>query len=177
MQISFQTFIRKHSHLGIWYHIHGRLPVISFSLASIPQGGARGKNLGHLFFLLKNHLYLKNIYYFIFWLSVTSGLLFRTFEQKTARALAKKLLLTEFPPEPLTQKQLNVTDLYPMVSSTNFAQKVPLHWTMDLPKLQIRNVLQWLLLLNQWSKIYNNFTELSLTMHSTKIIQLLWLCH
>ena len=59
----------------------------------------------------------------MFWLSVTSGLRFRTFEQKTARALAKKLLLTEFPPEPLTEKQVNVTDLYPMVSSTNFAQK------------------------------------------------------
>ena len=54
---------------------------------------------------------------------MTSGLRFRTFEQKTARALAKKLLLTEFPPEPLTEKQVNVTDLYPMVSSTNFAQK------------------------------------------------------
>ena len=30
-----------------------------------------------------------------------------TFEQKTDRSLAKKLLLTEFPPEPLTQKQVN----------------------------------------------------------------------
>ena len=39
----------------------------------------------------------------------------------TARALAKKLLLTEFPPEQLAQKQVNFTELSPMVSSTNFA--------------------------------------------------------
>ena len=45
----------------------------------------------------------------------------------TARALAKKLLLTEFPPEQLAQKQVNFTELSPMVSSTNFAQMVPLH--------------------------------------------------
>ena len=52
---------------------------------------------------------------------------FYSFEQKTARALAKKNLLTEFRPEALAKKQVNVTDLYPMVSSTNFAQTVPLH--------------------------------------------------
>ena len=54
------------------------------------------------------------MYYFIFLPSVTSGLRvhdqgFHSFEQKTARALAKKLLLTEFPPEPLAQKQVNFT--------------------------------------------------------------------
>ena len=43
----------------------------------------------------------------------------------TARALAKKLLLTKFPPEQLAQKQVNFTELSPMVSSTNFAQMVP----------------------------------------------------
>ena len=52
---------------------------------------------------------------------------FHFFEKKTARALAKKLLLTEFSPEQLAEKQVNFTDLYPMVSSTNFAQTVPLH--------------------------------------------------
>ena len=52
---------------------------------------------------------------------------FYSFEQKTARALAKKILLTEFRPEALAKKQVNVTDLYPMVSSTNFAQTVPFH--------------------------------------------------
>ena len=52
----------------------------------------------------------------------------------TARALAKKLLLTEFPPEQLAQKQFNFTELSPMVSSTNFAQMVPLHWAMDPQK-------------------------------------------
>ena len=45
----------------------------------------------------------------------------------TARALAKKLLLTEFSLEPPAQKQVNFTELPPMVSSTNFAQMVPLH--------------------------------------------------
>ena len=45
----------------------------------------------------------------------------------TARALAKKLLLTEFPLEPLVEKQANFTELPPMVSSTNFAQMVLLH--------------------------------------------------
>ena len=45
----------------------------------------------------------------------------------TARALAKKPLLTEFPPEQLAQKQVNFTELSPMVSSTNFAQMVLLH--------------------------------------------------
>ena len=58
------------------------------SLASIPQGAARGKKLGHLFFLLTNHLYLKNIYYFIFLLSVTSGLRFRT---RGSTPLSKRL--------------------------------------------------------------------------------------
>ena len=87
------------------------------------------------------------MYYFIFLLSVTSGLRvhdegFHSFEQKTVRALAKKFLLTEFLPELLVQKQVFFTDLYPMVSSTNFAQTVLLHCTMDLPKLQIRNVFE-----------------------------------
>ena len=87
----------------------------------------------------------------------------------TARALAKKLLLAEFPPEQLAQKQVNFTELSPMVSSTNFAQMVPLHWTMDPQKRQIRNAFEWFLLLNQWSKMYNNFTNLALMMHSTKL--------
>ena len=60
----------------------------------------------------------------------------------TARALAKKLLLTEFPPEQLAQKQINFTELSPMVSSTNFAQMVPLHRTMDPQKLEIRNAFE-----------------------------------
>ena len=72
------------------------------------------------------------MYYFIFLLSVTSDLqvhdqMFHSFEQMTARALAKKLLIAEFPPEQLVQKQVNFTELSPKVSSTNFAQKVPLH--------------------------------------------------
>ena len=42
----------------------------------------------------------------------------------TAIALVKKPLLTEFPPEQqLAQRQVNFTELPPMVSSTNFA-----HW-------------------------------------------------
>ena len=45
----------------------------------------------------------------------------------TARALAKKLFFTEFPPEQLAQKQVDFTELSPMVSSTKFAQMVPLH--------------------------------------------------
>ena len=72
------------------------------------------------------------MYYFIFLLSVTLGLqvrdqMFHSFDKMTARALAKKLLLTEFPPEQLAQKQVDFTELSPMVSSTNFAQMVPLH--------------------------------------------------
>ena len=45
----------------------------------------------------------------------------------TAIALVKKPLLTEFPPEQLAQRQVNFTELSPMVSSTNFAHMVPLH--------------------------------------------------
>ena len=45
----------------------------------------------------------------------------------TAGALAKKLLLTEFTPEPLAKKQVNFTELSSMVSSTNCAQMVSLH--------------------------------------------------
>ena len=72
------------------------------------------------------------MYYFIFLLSVTLGLqvrdqMFHSFEQNDCQSLAKKLLLTEFPPEQLAQKQVNFTELSPMVSSTNFAQMVPLH--------------------------------------------------
>ena len=57
-----KTFIFRHLVSYSWKASSHQLQ----SLASIPQGRARGKNLGHLFFLLKNHLYLKNIYYFIF---------------------------------------------------------------------------------------------------------------
>ena len=89
MQIFFQTFIRKHLYLGIWYHIHRRLPVISFrALRPYLRVQLEEKNLGTLFFLLKNHLYLKNIYYFIFFLSVTSGLRFRT---RGSTPLSKRL--------------------------------------------------------------------------------------
>ena len=122
--------MRKHSYLGIWYHIHGRLQLQS--LASIPQGAARGKKLGHLFFSFKEPFVFeeRKLFHFLTFCDFRSSVQDQglySFEQKTARALAKKILLTEFRPEALAKKQVNVTDLYPMVSSTNYAQTVPLH--------------------------------------------------
>ena len=72
------------------------------------------------------------MYYLIFLLSVTSGLQVMIrgstlLYKMTARALAQTLLLTEFSLEPLAQMQVNFTKLPPMVSSTNFAQMVPLN--------------------------------------------------
>ena len=101
------------------------------SLASIPQGAARGKNLGHLFFSFKEPFVFEEhiLFHFLTFCDFRSSVQdqgFYPFEKKTARALAKKILLTEFRPEALAKKQVNVTDLYPMVSSTNFAQTVPL---------------------------------------------------
>ena len=57
---------------------------------------------------------------FHFLLSVPSGLgvhdqVFHSFEQKSARAQAKKILLTEFPPEPPAQKQVKFHRFVPHV--------------------------------------------------------------
>ena len=79
-----KTFIFRHLVSYSWKASSHQLQ----SPASIPQVAARGKNLGHLFFLLKNYLYLKNIYYFIVLLPVTSGLRFRT---RGSTPLSKRL--------------------------------------------------------------------------------------
>ena len=147
MQISFQPFIRKHSYLGLWYHIHGRLPVISFrALRPYLRVGLEEKSrTAYFFFFYKTICIWRtctiSFSYFLwlqaFWFMTRGSNLLN---KMTAGALAKILLLTECPPEPLAQKQVNFTELSPMVSSSDFAQMVPLHWTMYPPKLQIINV-------------------------------------
>ena len=81
MLIPHQPLIRKHSYLISWYHaVMALTPLRLQILEFMPQGGARGQNLGHLrifkffFFLLWNHAYLNNRYYLGLTLSMASDL-------------------------------------------------------------------------------------------------------
>ena len=58
--------------------------------------------------------------------------------QKGARASDKKNLKTTFPPEPLIQIQNNFTGLFLMMTSSNIAQMVSVHWTKGLTELYIK---------------------------------------
>ena len=109
-----KTFIFRHLVSYSWKASSHQLQ----SLASIPQGAARGKKLGHLFFSFKEPFVFEEhlLFHFLTFCDFRSSVQdqgFYSFEQKTGRALAKKILLTEIRPEALAKKKVNVTDLYP----------------------------------------------------------------